>query len=125
MGLTKELVIARAEQRFESVKENDPCFRCDFADKENFVCMNDGLPLGDGWKCRSFRENNGGDRKAPRKRGYEMGTGRYKIIGRLHRTGRRFRGVGVGKRTIHEDEAGQEWAKAFNKWWKFPQEVEY
>lgn len=68
MGLTKESVIeiqeARAEQLFESAKENDPCFRCAFADKENYACMNDGLPLGDGWKCRSFRENNGGDRNA-------------------------------------------------------------
>lgn len=56
---------------------------------------------------------------------YRTGTNRYKIIGRLRRTNRLVKPVRVGVRKIHQDEKGQHWVKCFNKWWKFPEEIEY
>lgn len=54
-----------------------------------------------------------------------LGTGKFKMKGRLIKTGRRVKPVRVPVRQIFRDDAGQEWVKAFGKWWKFPEEIEY
>lgn len=41
------------------------------------------------------------------------------------KTNRTVKPIRVGKRNIYKDASGQEWVKCFNKWWKFPQEIEY
>ena len=48
-----------------------------------------------------------------------------RIIGKLRKTGRRVKPVCVPVRCIWIDEADQLWVKIFNKWWKFPEEIEY
>lgn len=63
---------------------------------------------------------------------YEMGCEglpsnhpRYEIKGKLHKTDRTVRVVGCGGRRIYADEKGGLFVKCFNKWWKFPQEIDY
>jgi len=56
---------------------------------------------------------------------YKHGGKKYKIKGQLHRTKRKVKPVGVGKRTIFVDDSGENWVPALGKWWKFPQEIEY
>ena len=53
------------------------------------------------------------------------GGTRWKIVGKLHKTGRFVKPVRVSKRMIFIDKLGQQWVKIFNKWWKFPEEIEY
>lgn len=33
--------------------------------------------------------------------------------------------VGCSKRRLYQDEAGSYFVKIFNKWWKFPEQVEH
>ena len=56
---------------------------------------------------------------------YKQGGKKWKIKGQLHKTERTVKPVRVGLRTIYKDDAGKLWVKCFNKWWKFPEEIEY
>ena len=55
----------------------------------------------------------------------DMGTGKYQITGKLRNTGRTVYPIRVGKRSIFSDDGDQLWVKCFNKWWKFPEEIEH
>ena len=49
-----------------------------------------------------------------------------KVKGTLKSTGRKSPNiVRAGKRTLFEDDEGKLFVKIFNKWWQFPNEIEY
>ena len=48
-----------------------------------------------------------------------------KIKGKLKSTGKKQSIHRAGKRTLFEDEEGKLFVRIFNKWWQFPDEIEY
>ena len=43
----------------------------------------------------------------------------------LKKTDRKVNAYRVGLRVLYQDNTGQLWAKIFNKWWRFPQDIDY
>jgi len=61
---------------------------------------------------------------------YKQGTDKYPILGKLQDTSKKVRLSNGGRRytsprVIWIDEKGDEYVSYKNKFWKFPQEVEY